>query len=191
MSTRTCRLFIAVPTADSLKKRLGELQCRLATGISGLRWTRPESFHVTLCFLGDQTEDSLEKIASAVLSVGRSSQAFSSTCRGLGAFPSSRRARVLWAGLSAGDQWAALHHRLVDGLRDCGIRFRANSFHPHLTLGRARKCPLDLRRLTDDSEPADCGELEVDRIILYESRLQPGGAIHTPRVMARLQPRPA
>ncbi len=188
MTPASRRLFVAVPAGDRLKARLEELQHRLTAGLSGLRWTRPENFHVTLCFLGDQAEDSLEKIAAAVLSVARSIPAFTSTCRGLGSFPDPRRARVLWAGLDTGDRWQALQRRLVDELRASGIRFRAESFHPHLTLARARKRPLDLERLVVDEAESIWGELDIGHLILYESRLRPGGAIHTPQARARLQP---
>ena len=63
--------------------------------------------------------------------------------RGLGAFPSTRRARVLWAGIDdPADVLAALVADLEAGLAE-EFRAEVRRFHPHLTVARSEP-PLRL-----------------------------------------------
>ncbi|GAB4171656.1 MAG: RNA 2',3'-cyclic phosphodiesterase [Geothermobacteraceae bacterium] len=175
------RLFVAVPLPAELKRRLGQLQQQLKSSGFALRLPRPESLHVTLAFLGDRPVESLEQLRAAVLSVGRSHGAFSCDCAGLGAFPSRHRSRVLWAGFEDPLPWHDLHGRLSTALgEDVG------RFHPHVTLARVRGRPCDASALIQRWQQETWGRIRVDRVILYRSELQPGGAIHTPLAQALL-----
>ncbi|RMF42106.1 MAG: RNA 2',3'-cyclic phosphodiesterase [Deltaproteobacteria bacterium] len=175
------RLFVAVPLPVELKGRLAQVQQQLKTAGPALRLPRPESLHVTLAFLGDRPAESLEQLRAAVLSVGRSHGAFSCDCTGLGAFPTGRRARVLWAGFDNPLLWNDLHRGLVTALgEDVG------RFHPHVTLARVRGRPCDVSALIQRRQRETWGRIRVDRVILYQSELRPGGAVHTPLVQSRL-----
>ena len=51
------RLFVAVPIPPNTSRELGEVvaQMRVWPGMEGLRWSPPESWHITLQFLGSAT----------------------------------------------------------------------------------------------------------------------------------------
>ncbi len=56
------RLFVGIPLADAVARELANVTARLREGESArsgsrLRWTAPESWHVTLQFLGNATEE--------------------------------------------------------------------------------------------------------------------------------------
>jgi hypothetical protein len=50
------RLFIAIPLAPAVTRQLASLRSQLERPGDGLRWSSPESWHVTLQFLGAADE---------------------------------------------------------------------------------------------------------------------------------------
>src|SRR5512133_3848934 len=116
MAERLVRAFIAIPLTEGVKQRLFELQRELRPQVQGeARWVRPESTHLTLRFLGDVPEDSLEKIGAVVLSVNDSRAPFALRLRGVGAFPTAARPRVLWIGLDDAQPLLLLQADLESG----------------------------------------------------------------------------
>ena len=61
-----------------------------------------ERIHLTLKFLGDVTEDELDRSTQALEHLSGRHEPFEVSTSGFGAFPSERRARILWAGIEAG-----------------------------------------------------------------------------------------
>ena len=94
----TFRAFIAVGVPPEIAGALWE-EGRAAKGAGGVRWTRPESIHLTLKFLGGIPA---EKGGAVIDALGRAVEGiapFDLEVRGLGAFPNDRAPRVVWAGL--------------------------------------------------------------------------------------------
>lgn len=188
MTERKIRAFIAVPLPEEVQAGLRRLQGELRRRLpETTRWARPEGSHLTLAFLGDIAEDSLEKIGEVMLSVSDSRSACTLSVCGVGAFPAASRARVLWAGVIAVEPLLSLQAALTAGLSTLGLAPEARPFHPHLTLGRLRT-GYDVRPLLHDFSSFAAGPLPLERIILYQSRLLPQGALHTLRVVATLRP---
>ncbi|MGE4578552.1 MAG: RNA 2',3'-cyclic phosphodiesterase [Desulfuromonadales bacterium] len=175
------RAFLAIPLNEEVREALTELQRKLAADWPGVRWTRPESLHLTLRFFGALPEECLEKIGEVMLSVKSFTAPFSAPVRGIGAFPSTTRPRVIWAGVHGGKPLASLYAQLENGLSGIGLPPEERSFTPHLTLGRCRTPFGGAANVLNRYRSADFGSLKADRLILYESQLGPDGAVHTPR----------
>jgi len=58
------RLFVAAWPTDTVVRLLGELRTSLEE--SGLRWVRPEHWHVTLAFLGSVPDQELDALTAAL-----------------------------------------------------------------------------------------------------------------------------
>lgn len=186
MAEQQLRAFIAVPLPETVKRALGELQRELHRSVGEeARWMRPETSHLTLRFLGDISEDFLEKIGAVMLSVKASNPSFLLRVHGVGAFPSPVRARVLWSGLDGAPPLLKLAADLETGLHTLGLPPEERPFAPHLTLARLRQA-RDLRAVVQRHLDFDGGIVPVERLVLYESRLLPGGAQHIPRVTVEL-----
>jgi 2'-5' RNA ligase len=75
-------------------------------------------------------------------------------------------------------------HRLYQAcqaeLGRVGIAAESRAFKPHLTIGRFRERGPDLTALLARQAQRQVGQLPVTQLVLYESRLQPGGARHIP-----------
>lgn len=140
-----------------------------------MRWTKPENVHLTLKFLGEVQEEVLGNLRAALERTCAGHASFDVELTGLGAFPSTRRARILWVGAGAGsDRLRSLATDLDAALVPLGFEREERAFAPHLTLGRIRGRPagLDLR--------PDIGGLgfRVQQVELAESTLTPEGAIY-------------
>lgn len=183
---RVVRSFIAVPLPPALCDELARLQQALRPLLPGVRWSRPETIHLTLCFLGAVAEEVLENIPKVMLSVAGSRSAFAARVAGVGAFPDLRRPRVVWVGLDGGAALPALQLALAQAVTGLGLPLEERAFHPHLTLGRCRDRTLPAHEVLASYRDRDCGRLSIDRIVLFESRLEPSGARHLPRAIVPL-----
>lgn len=184
------RLFVAIDTSEAAKAAVAALRTRLARRLDTgghLRWSPPAQLHLTLAFIGEVDAGVGAPVAD-VMTPPFDLPAFTLALGGLGTFPPHGAPRVLWIGALAGARETIDLQRLVaERLARAGIALERRPFHPHLTLGRWREARDRARRAVADA--ADTGEIarvEVDHVTLYESRLSPSGAIHTPLVTTRL-----
>ena len=155
------RLFLALecPGFDS-----GPLERELGAKPAG-------SYHVTLAFLGERPDVAAVAEAAAPACTGRLPLALE--YRGLGAFHSPKTARVAWVGVrGAGLAELAQALRFATGSQD-------RPFVGHVTLARFRP-PRDVRKLVLRYGHRDCGSGSVERVTLFRSTLQRGGALHEP-----------
>ncbi len=191
MSEGKVRCFIAVELSDEARaeiQRLTEAVSELE--IRGVRAVRPGGVHVTLRFLGDIERDAVPRVIAAIRASAPGSQPFDLTLAGVGAFPNSRSARVLWAGVSGDtDRLGELHDRVEDELSAAGFRKDRRRFNPHITLARLRErvSGSDRRRVIDTVTAVEHGRVtfRVDSITLFQSTLHPEGSIHTPLCRVR------
>ena len=142
-----------------------------------MRWTSPEGWHVTLKFLGSTWPRLVEPVRGAVRSAADEHAAFQTEVTEIGAFPSPKRARVLWAGLSDPEnRFRSLVARLDELLRDDFIPEK-RAFTPHLTVARLNP-PANLLDAAPDLLRASVSSAPflVDRLVLYRSHLSPRGA---------------
>ncbi len=171
------RTFIALELSEPAKA--GILSVIRALRESGVRagWSRPSTIHLTLRFLGDVENERVPGLLAAVERAARRSQGFRMTTAGLGAFPSPRRPRVIWAGVDAPEELYVLQSAIEDELAGVGFDRERKRFHPHVTLGRLREPGADLGVLLSANrvleEPTD-----VTHVRVMKSTLAPSGAVH-------------
>ncbi len=173
------RSFIAIPLPSELQQRIGSLQRELKQRVPELRPASTHNLHLSLQFLGDQSQDVLDKVGQLLQSLGASTPSFTVTLKGVGSFPTGKRPRVVWLGVDPPEPLLALQAALAEGLCDLGLPLETRRYRPHLTLGRLRSCPDNLEFLEKFRE-YDCGSLEVISMILFSSRLTPNAAVHQP-----------
>jgi RNA 2',3'-cyclic 3'-phosphodiesterase len=185
------RTFLAVFPSTHAQEAAQRVIERLRIPDDDVSWVKRENLHYTLRFMGELDEDGVARVtAAARLSVaGR--PPFTATLGGAGAFPSARRARVLWLGLSEGaESLTALASGLEQALRDHGFDAASRAFSPHLTLGRVRRREQDWSaRLAGVGAPLERGQapaFTVDRVVVVESTLSPGGSLYRVRAEAAL-----
>ena len=169
------RLFIAVfppPDVQSIAYRAAD---PLRPGHDAVAWVRKGNLHYTMRFLGDVDEAGAVNAAAAMHEAAASRPRFAAVLGGFGAFPSAKRARVLWIGMLQGaEPMRLLASTLDQALVRHGFEAADESFEPHLTVGRVRVPGDWTTRLLD--APAAEARFQVDRLQLVKSVLAPGGS---------------
>jgi 2'-5' RNA ligase len=183
------RLFVALDFPAEVRKALARAGRDCSPVLPGVRWTRPETLHLTLKFLGDTAAERVPEVAGALRAALASRPAGRVTLAGLGVFPNVRRPSVVWTGIAAGTDWVAGLAAAVDGaLVPLGFPPETRPFQPHVTLGRVRpatRWPGEaVKRLFAESAARGFGEVAADTVALYASTLARDGAIH--ELLARL-----
>jgi 2'-5' RNA ligase len=176
------RLFVAVLLPEDVRRALGREIERMRAVARGVSWVAPDNLHVTLKFLGDVGEPVVESLRLALGRVATAAEPFQLGVRGLGAFPTRTRARVVWAGIDTGAAAiGALAGRVEQSLAALGFAPEGRPFAGHVTLGRVREPRRDPALAEALERPAgDFGTVRVDRIALVKSDLSPRGARYTP-----------
>lgn len=181
------RSFIGVDIGAAIRENAVALQERLARTGAGVKWVDPSSLHITLLFLGEVDDRDIMPIARAVESAARREAAFSLQIEGVGAFPTPRRPKVIWAGVGDGaDALRRLYANIEAKLLELSVyRKEERSYTPHLTLGRAKSesdgllLAPELARLT----AWNAGRTAVNEVLLFSS--EPGSRGPEYAVLAR------
>jgi len=172
------RMFFAVDVNEEVRRSAA----RAIDPTIDVKWTTPEKMHATVKFLGSVKEEKVSEILSAAQQIVREIKPFEVHARGVGFFPSDRTPRVLWVGIEDLSQTLArIAAQLNEVLAAQGFEKETKSFHPHLTLARAKGPFRDGRKVTQWQErwkETDFGVSVISEITLYQSRTLPEGSIY-------------
>jgi 2'-5' RNA ligase len=173
------RSFVAVDISDDARRQIAGLLGGLRhEPTPAVRWVRPELMHLTLAFLGEVSQEFLESAKGPLAEAARRHEVFVVQLKGLGAFPSPRRARVVWIGTGQGrGEVCALQADIANVLSSVGYQPERRPFSPHLTIGRLR-APANVERVVADS--FESKPFRVGSVLLFRSVLGPGGPTYTP-----------
>jgi RNA 2',3'-cyclic 3'-phosphodiesterase len=176
------RLFVAIELSDGVRAALAREQGRLRALCSrnrDVRWTAPESLHLTLKFLGETPVERVPAVIAALEAL-RGFEAFELAPNGFGFFPEARHPHVFWAGFDAPPALGELARRVDAALARLGFAPENRAFTPHLTLARFRAPRADpaLLKAVETPTSTSLGRFKVDEYFLFESQLLPGGAEH-------------
>jgi 2'-5' RNA ligase len=140
----TIRAFLALPITEAQREEIDGKIAPLRAQPEPVRWVPAENLHVTLRFFGDVGADGRRRIEERAASAAASVASFPFRLGPTGAFPNLRGARVLWVGVSAGEEAvASLAARIEEGIASLGFP-PEKRFHAHITVGRP-KGPLSPR----------------------------------------------
>lgn len=164
------RLFVAIRPPEHVR----DLLIDAMDDSPALRWVGDEQLHLTLRFIGEVERPIANDIGVALDRVR--SPSFDINVVGVGKFE-QRNGGALWAGVHPKAPVGALAAKVERAIQQVGLDAEHRAYFPHITLARwnrrnAEAVDAFLRRNSDlRSEP-----FQVDRFILFESRLSRHGA---------------
>src|SRR5215469_729042 len=184
------RLFIALDIDPDIRERIGAFRNQMRALAPDVRWVGPETFHITLQFLGETKK--LEDVRRALKHI--KVEAVQLSFRGAGFFPNPKAPRVFWVGIEGDSNLQTLAESVASTTRPLGFEHDQGPYTPHLTLarsgsGRPRPVPGErpasgLQRVRDElaklPQP-DFGTMTAHEFFLYESHLSPQGARYEKR----------
>ncbi|HXF73971.1 MAG TPA: RNA 2',3'-cyclic phosphodiesterase [Actinomycetota bacterium] len=167
---RPLRLFVAVDVPGRVRELVAGTLAPWREAFPAARWVPPENWHVTVKFLGRTWPRLLAWVEDRVRAVAADHRPFQIRASGVGAFPSARRARVLWVGLDDPEGGLRSLARGLDAALEREFPPERRDFTAHLTVARSEPplaLPEDFARTELRSEP-----FEVRALVLYRSHLQ-------------------
>ncbi|MEO5375525.1 MAG: RNA 2',3'-cyclic phosphodiesterase [Alphaproteobacteria bacterium] len=165
------RLFVAIDLPDAVRDRLAAL----AGGIPGARWLEPESYHVTLHFIGEVPEDTAEEIHAALEAVR--APGVTLAIGGVGSFSQGHRVHSLYAGVDRSPPLLHLHDRIQRAVTQVCPATDGRRFTPHVTLARLKGAtPSRVQDFLAANAPFRLEPFPVARFTLFSSHLGRGGA---------------
>ncbi|MBN2147473.1 MAG: RNA 2',3'-cyclic phosphodiesterase [Anaerolineales bacterium] len=180
------RAFIAIELTAEIQKRLDEISAAFKQQLNGVpvRWVAAGNIHLTLKFLGDVSVANLKLLTDILKTEIGTHRPFDVSVGGAGAFPNNRRPRVIWVGVEAPSDLAAIQSGVEAAMARLGYPREDRPFSPHLTIGRVSRNATsdDTRSITKALETSRVGFLGaacVQEICLFRSDLQPSGAVYT------------
>jgi 2'-5' RNA ligase len=180
MNDDTIRAFLALEIPDRVRSYLAAAREDLRHEMPRARWTRSEGWHLTLKFLGETPRPALAdlgaEIAPRVRGLGRVTVKLGRS----GFFPSSARPRVAWVGGSVEGA-----EKVVEAVEEAaevvGFARERRRWSAHLTMARLKsqwsKNAVD--RFLEWGDQLEVESFSCPEVVLYESDLQPGGAVYT------------
>jgi len=184
------RVFLGVGLPAAVREAIASAIAPVRGLHAPVAWTAPENLHMTLNFLGDILPERVPLVERRMRVVASGIDPFSLATEGGGAFTGTRNPRVLWVGfLEPLELVRQLQQNMESALSGAGFPREDRPFHPHITVGRTRGAlpPAWGERFVQALSGKRFGVVPVSSFTLYESRLEPGGAVHTPLCDFRLE----
>jgi 2'-5' RNA ligase len=176
------RCFLAVPLAGLGLTAAQRLQADFRDRVGDVRWARPETLHLTVHFFGDVADDRAAAALEVVAPIAESTPCFEVILDRLGSFPPHGIPRVLWLGPSGEvTSLTALALECRAALSAASFDVDKRPYNPHCTLGRPRLRWSAGARTAWAAAAMDHADIRftASRLVLYESRSAPGGAVYT------------
>ena len=172
---RVLRLFIGIPLANTTANDLVALANRIRPkATDGLRWSAPESWHITLQFLGSTTAQQFECVVARLRELHHMPVHIQ-----LGALGTFARAGVLFVDVHVTPQLLALQQSVTAATAPCGFTPEDRPYHPHITLARrkGRGGDKEFRNLKlHITPPPHFSSFTAESFVLYESIPTPEGS---------------
>jgi 2'-5' RNA ligase len=177
---------VAIPSDAMWVESARGLVERLRGSLPRAAWTRPESWHLTLRFLGDGVSpDFIDRFAEDMGAAALETVPGEILAGPPAVFPERGRARVLGVGFAPSpglESVSTLARRAEKAAVRLGSPPEERPFHPHVTFARIRESwPAEAAEAYRREQAAWAFPRWLARsCLLFESRLGPDGAVHTP-----------
>lgn len=179
------RTFLAVPSDPLWVDSARGLIERMRQQLPRATWTKPESWHLTLLFLGEVHADFVPRFREGVEAAAFETVPGEIQAEPPVLFPENRPPRVLGVGFapSAGvESLVRLAGAAKEGAGRLGVKTEARPFHPHVTFARVRELWQEaaVEEYRREVEAWRFPVWHARSCVLFESRLEREGAVHTP-----------
>ena len=175
------RAFVAVDIDDpKVLSAVDAAQEDLRATGADLKLVETQNVHLTLWFLGEITQETLESVKQSLMGIRFSP--FDLRVAGVGYFPGGRSIRVVWAGVENADgQLKHIYGQLRQRLPSLGFKPDRRGFSPHFTIARVRSSrgQDSLLSWIEGMQAAVFGIQRVESVKLKRSVLTPRGPIYS------------
>lgn len=174
------RLFIAINIPEDIKKKIAKKRDLLESLVPGVRFMGEENWHITLIFLGEQSDEALLPIVKSMKDLIPGFVCPEINFSDISYGPVKGAPRMIWlnGNEKTSKELAVLKNSLEDELIKNGVRFKLENreFRTHITLAKfSEDIRNGLPELGDEFRDLSWS-FEVDGLDLMESHLSARGA---------------
>lgn len=169
------RCFIAVEIPEELRAKVfHEFEILKNSGTCFGNFTPKDNIHITLRFLGEITEEEIEKIKNKLSEIDFKS--FVGKTKEIGFFPHEKHVKVIWLGIQA-EELIKLEKEISKKIPEHPSDYE--KFEPHLTIARIKGVKnRDLFFKKIESFKKIHEEFPVDSFCLMKSEMTSQGPIY-------------
>ena len=170
------RLFLGIPISASVKEELAHFQAA-QHAYKGVRWTKKEKLHITAYFFAEVAEEMMDNLKALLYIALKKQASFELEFEQFILAPPKQSPRMIWARFKKSETFISLHeevHSLYSQIEK-PIQRRKKPI-PHITLARLKEeAPKEEKdyRLNDR-----CGNIEVEKLILWKSSFTSDGTVY-------------
>lgn len=183
------RIFIAlkIDAGDNLLKMISSYRATLNK--DQIKWTDTSNIHITIAFLGNTEDETINAIISMLGEKCRGFGKFELFLRGSGIFRNLNDPRIIWTGIDPSERLIQLNNLIMNGLKELNIKLEDRPYKPHLTIGRIKRLndTESLKALIEEYQNYEIQSVPVDEVILYESILLAAGPVYKPLRKIKLE----
>ena len=199
------RLFLGIPAPEGIFQPLQSLRQALEAQ-SGIRWVKAENLHVTVFFFGQVAEEMIPNLIEMIRATLREFAPFELIFDQFVPAPKARKPRMIWARYHKTETFRLLVNRITDLYAQIQPRQQQRkSPVPHITVARLRAEVAVRHSEVSNSKESEVSNskregagsalslsavqhfrvlhsaaptFQVERLVLWSSDLQPGGAVY-------------
>jgi len=140
--------------------------------------TELKNLHFTLQFLGEVSEQIIDKIIQSLNTIEFSK--FDISLKGIGAFPKLKSPKIIWIGTDkkSGKMMTELSKKVEKALEPLGFSSE-KPFKPHITVFRIKKKIGDITKEMENHKNVNFGIQEITSIKLKKSELTLNGPVYS------------
>lgn len=168
------RLFVAITLPEPTKLHIAKLQRELHSPFLVGNWVRHENFHITLKFLGNVADASLESLEKLLNSFVEPRKTFSVSLSEVQVVPFLSAPEMIWLSCQS-NSLTLLAYDLDQALQSLGFSPAKEQFVGHVTLARLKRGKVKPQWLEARVAQFKALDVEVKKITLYQSCLKDSG----------------
>jgi len=186
VSESKIRAFFALRLRDPIARQLANCADSLAVYDRGVEvdWVESDSYHLTLCFLGDISIGKVEEVSDAAKKYLAAEQSLNIHIEEIESFQSASNWTLIAAKTSCTPELDALHCLVETFVEQAGVDIPHDGFRPHITLGR-------IAQNNSFNTPACWPKLDLyslaDAVVLFQSKIGGRGSVYTPLATIELK----
>ena len=161
------RIFIGISVPKQVKKML--IQKTEKWQEAPVKWVKPESYHITLSFLGFVDDSALAEVCEKVSEVANDFESFDFALNKIELGSGKENPKMVWAVGDPSDDLKKFQEEIEKALDI--FQKEKKEFRPHLTLGRIRKKKWDELSEKPEIEEKMSYVIPVDSVEIFETKL--------------------
>src|SRR5258708_6379096 len=172
------RFFIALEIPSENLPAFQSIQRSMHTLIPQAKLTDLDKIHLTLAFIGEQTDTLKDALTKVIKDATLNIPSFEVTPAYIDGFPNLHHPNILWIGIKGDiDKILLIREGIKDGLESLHLPVDARRFTPHITIAKlnnfhiSRELEVDLEKIMTQ-KPFD--PIKISSIKLFESLPQEG-----------------